>query len=74
MKNNPYDIAGRFYTNMDYFYVVLETNNPTTQDRNGQMFVQNMPIYGAPKNILLANMLKNLAHSVEFEWENLNKT
>ena len=75
--NDPYDISGRFYTHQDCFYVVLETNNPTTQGRSGQMFVQKVHIYGEhgePKNILLARMLKNLAHSVEFEWENLNKT
>jgi hypothetical protein len=74
MKNDPYDITGRFYTDIDHFCVVLETNNPTSQERDGQAFVQKIPIYGEPKNILLAKMLKNLAHSVEFEWENLNKT
>ena len=72
--DDPYDIGGRFYTHEDCFYVVLETNNPTTQARDGQIFLQQMNIYGGPKNTLLAKMLRNLAYSVEFEWENLDKT
>lgn len=72
--DDPFYIDGTFFSTDSYIGVELQTNNPTSQTgRKGQLFVQRHNLYQIPLNKAIANMLRNLADSVEFQWENLDK-
>ena len=69
--SDPFDISGTFHTVGYDIVVQLQTNNPTTQDRVGQLFLEKQTIMnGKSFNQNIACMLRRLADSVEFNWEN----
>ena len=71
---DPFQISGVFYTAGWDIAVHLQTNNPTSQCRAGQLFVEKQTFMnGESFNKNIARMLRRLADSVEFNWEN-NKT
>lgn len=68
--NDPFCITGRFTTFGETIQVMLQTSNPTIQDRHGQVFVEFGFISDRePFNVSLSKMLRRLADSVEYEWE-----
>lgn len=70
---DPYEISGGFATHSETLTVWLQTNNPTTQPGDGQLFRQTLPVHGnEPFNVRLAKLLRNLANSVEYQWEQLD--
>jgi hypothetical protein len=54
------------------YYICIETNNPTTQISNGQLFITNVRMDGVNDNIKLAESLRYLADMLEFQWEKLD--
>lgn len=70
-SSDPFDISGTFHTVGYNIAVQLQTNNSTTQDRAGQLFVEKQTLMnGKSFNQNIACMLRRLADSVEFNWEN----
>lgn len=72
--DHPFALTGDIHSNGWEISVRLQTSNPTTQHRKGQLFVENQRLTnGLPFNQNIALMLRRLASSVENQWDNIKQ-